>query len=1290
MEPIIRPREEIFRNSYVSLKNHYYVYSFEQMCGNKDDLCVKAVSLNYRRPVKKKLNINFAIPIVISMKQFSAFNNFLKTFDVIAEIDYFTITNYRMYACNTFFFDVLLDNSSDIFLDGVLCVINFHQKRSAWRKCNYVYNILKNNATTNKNLYAIAPSLKILDNIAIEIFLMNTTREISGCVDYVSALDGLPRIVYMYNPLLNHNVPMDHPKKRIIDYDISKYFKPVGVYYITSSMIELKNLNINVNTIFPIMAMDIETIARNLKVVPTGITQYEKISSLVITVKYCGITLMYVLYLRNNGKQQTHRSDAAYFEDYMMKRYNQSSEHILILGFDTEAKLIEHFFWLYAGGNILKELTSNGMYPHILLGHNIIDYDINVIVNRCIVLKLVKLLAKYFIVEDYPNKKNAVVKFHPNAIIMDTYHIVKNNSIHNKYRLKDLSSEFLKEQGKIDLDPVLIRRFYLLGYANSCKFITDIYRSKSELNRKKRFDYNSIKHQIITINRDEFNEIPFDTNAVKCEKKKKLLWSLINPSNDDIIKIPSLEYILIYNIMDCLSLLKLESVLHLLEMAVSFANRFNIPLEKALVVGNSNRLPGFLNETFFKMGYFFSYARDEDIYIYKTDIQDIMSLKAIDTDYLTKSCIQRNKLICTVNSKKGFTGALNMAEDSRRIFMNLISFDFNSFYPNQICSKNLSMSSVEVITVYILQHIMQTNPYLSATVLQKYMQNKLIKIFLFDDPQIETRKLFSINYDGQQIGHYIHSLDEIMDLDKNTKLLILFNNPSNHFAKLIEDLLLARKECKIQLEIAKKKGDIINEALYKSLQQVYKIIVNSLYGLMGASHSKLIAKAVCAAITTFGRKDLVIAARAIICFYYEEAMSYFNTIDISNLNGQSINVKAIKQCLLNLRNESKCKTFLLSKGLGQNEYNRFSNDIIIYVDTDGIKFTNHLNLPTTNIQSVLKKTNNLFLEIYGSKYINMEMEKQHTAILVLKKKKYIYIDVAIEFANKDIELAYFKNVNGIDMDILAIECVGFERNGNSRLKDIISYTVRLVYVLVKSNTKVEIMPYFFSIFDYLQNLDQNELIVYIRLNYQQNQNTAMAKYITNNTTDYSGEKLATMRTDFSSDHSIITNNLNTDHFMTHTDWKNNRCFLNYYKFLTSQIATLEQIFTYCYGYIWYTKCLNTNVEGRNFTDCNRFNPCHYCKTYKNVLGGPVKREKLFNSILYFTYIKWCKKNRMPHDNRYANVEVPDSSEFNNFVSEIENGNKEIFYHNTIKNTKVLYDIANNSLPSNMHLMLQPN
>lgn len=1286
MEPNISSRDGVSPQKNVILRNHYYVYSFEQMCGNKDELCLKAVSLRHRRAIIKKLNINFGIPVIVSMKKFSEFNSFLKTFDIISEMDYFTITNYRMYACNTFFFDVLLSNSSDIFLDGVLCVINFHQRKGAWQRCNNIYNILKNNSSTNKNIYAISPSLKLLDNIGIEIFLINTTREISGAVDYATALDGMPRVIFMYNPLLNHNVPMDHPKKRIVDYDISKYFKPIGVYHITNANIELKQLHIDVNTIFPIMAMDIETIARNLKVVPLGITQYEKISSLVLTVKYFGIVLIYVLYLRNNGKQQTHRSDADYFEDYMMKRYNQSSENLLILGFDTETKLIEHFFFLYSEGTILKALTSDVLYPHILLGHNIIDYDINVIINRCIVLKLVKLLAKYVNIEDYPNKKNAHIKLHPNAIIMDTYHIVKNNSIHNKFRLKDLSAEFLKEKGKIDLDPVLIRRFYLLGYANSCKFITDIYRSKSELPQST-FDYNTIKHHTIIINKKDFHEIVFDTNSVKCEKKKELLWGLINPGNDDLIKIPSLEYILIYNIMDCLALLRLESVLHLLEMAVSFANKFNTPLHKAMVIGNSNRLPGFLNETFFKMGYFFSYARDEDIYIYKSDMHNNISLNASDIDYLTKHCIQRNKLICTANNKKGFTGALNMAEDSKRIFMNLISFDFNSFYPNQICSKNLSMSSVEVITVYILQYIMQTNPDLSATILQKYMSIKLIKIFLFDDPVLETKNLFSIEYDGPQIAHYIHSLDQLMTLDKDTKLLIIFNNPTNHFAKLIEDLLFSRKECKVQLQIAKDIGDNMKEALYNSLQQVYKIIVNSLYGTMGASHSKIIAKPVCAAITTFGRKDLVIASRAIICFYYEEAVSYFNTTNIINLNGHPINVNSIKRCLSNLRNELKCETFKIAKKL-EFDYN-FPNDIIIYTDTDGIKFTNHLNLPMVNIQSVLMNTNNLFIEIYGSNYIKMDMEKQHTAIFVLKKKKYIYIDVAINFLTTKSELSYFENVNKIDMNILDVECVGFERNGNPHLKDIITYTVRLVYILVKSKKKIKIMPYLFSIFDYLQNLDQNDLIVYVRLNYQKNQNTSIAKYITNNTTDYSGEKLATMRTDFSSeDRNNTMDNLKFDHYMTYTDWKNNQCFLNYYKFLTSQIATLEQIFTYCYGYIWYTACLNINTNGYS-ADCNRFQPCNYCRTYKNVLGGPIKREKLFNSILYFTYVKWCKQNRMPFDNRYANVDIPDSTEFSNFVDDIES-DKDIVSHAAVNKSKVLYEISKNRLPSNMHLLLQPN
>lgn len=57
--------------------------------------------------------------------------------------------------------------------------------------------------------------------------------------------------------------------------------------------------------------------------------------------------------------------------------------------------------------------------------------------------------------------------------------IIRNNSIFNNLRLKNIAAEFLNDKGKLELDRVLIRNPYLLAHANSCDDIKQSYTLES-------------------------------------------------------------------------------------------------------------------------------------------------------------------------------------------------------------------------------------------------------------------------------------------------------------------------------------------------------------------------------------------------------------------------------------------------------------------------------------------------------------------------------------------------------------------------------------------------------------------------------------------------------------------------------------------------------------------------------------------------------------------------------------------------------------------------------------------
>ncbi|QRY18923.1 ORF-53 [Teiidae poxvirus 1] len=149
---------------------------------------------------------------------------------------------------------------------------------------------------------------------------------------------------------------------------------------------------------------------------------------------------------------------------------------------------------------------------------------------------------------------------------------------------------------------------------------------------------------------------------------------------------------------------------------------------------------------------------------------------------------------------------------------NIMVFDYNSLYPNVCIYANLSP---EKLVCVILN------------------RNKL-------DAEINLRKLkrkypypdyVSVTCDPRIVGYY----NEIIVYDRREKGII---------PKLLELFIEKRKKYKSLLRDAENALEI---TLYDSLQYIYKIIANSVYGLMGFSNSTLYSYSSAKTCTTIGR-----------------------------------------------------------------------------------------------------------------------------------------------------------------------------------------------------------------------------------------------------------------------------------------------------------------------------------------------------------------------------------------------------------------------------------------------------
>lgn len=899
----------------------------------------------------------------------------------------------------------------------------------------------------------------------------------------------------------------------ITDFNPTLYFNPMGHFTLTDGFLKLISLKEvpAMENYLPIVTFDIETIAMNLTTVPTGVLLSEKLSSLVLLVDFMGVFMVYGFYLSDLPFKEC---DDAFRREFIRKysdsygTFKTNTPKIIfkLNTYYTEREMLTDFMDYYAGGKIFLGFDLSAEYPHIIQGHNIIDYDFPFIVNRLKIYNMETYYNRYVKIDKLGKQDGKCLptyRLHKNSICFDLYKVVKRNMPGMKMSLKGISAHYLPEKDrKNDLNSVDIRKFYIMGETKTPESINELKKFFIVHDHGKQLPYNSDKKQII-YNALDFPYITYNSQHFKDNMLAKNLTT------------PSLENIMVYNIMDCITVAEIFKCGNFYNLFNIFMTLFFTDIETSSMSGNATRLKTCQENFAIKYNQFLGRRKQDDFiihvkYISEFNLGNFTNVKIFQPFQFK-------------DGKKKYDGAFNYA--NKGVHFNIASMDVASYYPNLLRFMSMSYNRLAVITVAEIKQIPDCSLWF-----QKYISTGIFTIVNSlpprDNDNNETTAYLRLDYNGPEIGEIITTYEHLQRIPDETMLFInLEHAVSDSSCDLVSEILNERVKFKNALKMTKKtiaqlKTDNREAEIEKyqkmamkfdANQLALKIIANSFYGVNGTNLYKHSHIPTSAYIALLGRKYLTLMARLIQYINYdellkiEEAKPASEKRPVCTLLGEEITRDWLESCMKHL---NRMFAFKNEPGLKYSAHIQPStislDSDIVYIDTDGIYYKARV-----SSQLVTKRVNEYLYERLGTSTIVMEDEGTNSMAMVLMCKTYSLVNES----------------NGV----LKIKHNGYEKNAIKPVKDIFNYIAKLVYI---SNTEENIYIYpihlMLDIYSFL--LGQNPFILStkIQLNRHKNLDTALARYICSQTTTFTGN-IETMLI-------LDPNNLTADNYMSKSIW----------------------------------------------------------------------------------------------------------------------------------------------------------
>ena len=596
-----------------------------------------------------------------------------------------------------------------------------------------------------------------------------------------------------------------------------------------------------------------------------------------------------------------------------------------------------------------------------------------------------------------------VFRFHKNSIILDTLQILKRNQlVQGKLSLFSICENYLNSASKkMNLDSVLIRKIYIIDEFTT----TDITNRKRISSAVHAIDNNDSSRRPEYSEEGEcsdWNYNQFQYNLLKINKSlidNDVTWKNMNEYRNYTM-IPTLEYILAYNIMDCVSVFKIIDIFNVINLIrTQAADLYNMDLESASYYGNSLRVGSCLAYSSLEYGQFMCLTNFDSNILIPINKHEILNEKSNSIfDYTCTDKPIRMSIQCNI-TKKNYQGALVYASSHVGIHNKVSQFDFSSYYPNIIIWGHLGRDTIDWASVELLLEVINCNRVWRQ--MDTLIAQNIINIYLNTDPENTTvEQMLKPTYNGRGIAHHINNIQELTHLPPNTVCIIKLTKGTNFLPKLLKRLLHQRAEARKKLKAATL---IEEEKLYDAYQLSFKITNNSVYGLYGASTFKFKCIPAAAACTLFARKYIMYICQISFPMYYLEYLNVTNENEITLLSGGTIlNRQELLLLFHHLRKygcfhkiaTDKCLSrfetlaLTLSTTTSIDDLDKklqYSDSIIIDIDTDGFQIANPLNI---NMNTFLTNLNNELKLITEENYFELEGSPEYDTI-VLAKKKYL-------------------------------------------------------------------------------------------------------------------------------------------------------------------------------------------------------------------------------------------------------------------------------------------------------------
>lgn len=794
-------------------------------------------------------------------------------------------TNIRLKCYPNTLIDYFTQNDfCERLVEYMLCGIECHSLKN----CNLIFNYLKNN-NPHKHFFYLINSLNISYMMTLHLLIESNTIESSYIIDKIGSIS-----------FMKSKIPdsaYNDTKILLTYFDPKRVFISNGIYQYHTIKQTLTLYSGNVTKLYqllPMVSFDIETITNNLIDVPIGCSEHEEIISYVLHVSYltrCIIVVCYVRFDKYNPskKENVFKSELewAKFDDALTKKYynafkyKYSELHLHVQSFNTESELLQNFVQMYCKGSLLRAICGNDRAKHFFTGHNIIKYDLPVMLRRF------KWHSLHSCIDPYVTFNNSdfgadtvLIKFNKNAYIIDSYRIFDQQHLcpGTSLALKSLTNSYLPtEFAKIDLDPVIIRAIYII--VRDEKSTMSLYRDNivNIMNQCMRISKEKEDHKSVDI---EFNLLP---NSVT---------NVLNNGNLHInsAKLYTYDQFLEYNILDCESVVQLWKKFNYSLLFSLILEMYPCNLERALQSNATSRIKIAFDYNALKYQQVLSTFDFSSIGINKT--RCITPANFDMSKDLTELGFD-NVLLCNVQyktTKKKYAGAAVLVQQG--IYENCVQMDVASQYPNILRGKRLFTDSVDGITIEVLLQILNKNKILQQN-FNAFLLSDIIQIYLAEEINVNYKSyLTDFSTDNVRVvGHIITTYEELQSFDGNEPILLYIDDSKAFVQNFINDLLTIRKELQANLAELKAKNDLsryqedIN--VLDSKQKFVKVTVNSMYGAFGNS-----CIPVAALTTLFGRKSIVFSSKYVLIMILKCLHIYIKIYHYLN-NKQQLSVSEI-------------------------------------------------------------------------------------------------------------------------------------------------------------------------------------------------------------------------------------------------------------------------------------------------------------------------------------------------------------------------------------------------------------